>query len=36
MTAKDVVYSFKRIMDKNTASSGAWIFNGRVDPAECF
>ncbi len=31
MTAKDVVYSFSRIMDKNTASSGAWIFNGRVD-----
>ena len=31
MIAGDVVYSFKRIMDKNTASSGAWIFNSRVD-----
>jgi len=31
MTAKDVVYSFNRIMDVNTASSGAWIFNNRVD-----
>jgi oligopeptide transport system substrate-binding protein len=31
MTAGDVAYSFKRIMDKNTASSGAWIFNSRVD-----
>ncbi|MEO5647336.1 MAG: ABC transporter substrate-binding protein, partial [Chitinophagaceae bacterium] len=31
MTARDVVYSFARIIEKNTASSGAWIFNGRVD-----
>ncbi|MDP4150027.1 MAG: ABC transporter substrate-binding protein [Bacteroidota bacterium] len=31
MTAKDVVYSFTRIMDPRTASSGAWIFNDRVD-----
>jgi len=29
--AADVVYSLKRIMDKSTASSGAWIFNNRVD-----
>ncbi len=36
MTAADVVYSFHRIMDKNTASSGAWIFNGRVDTIEPF
>ncbi len=36
MTAKDVVYSFERILDKNTASSGAWIFNGRVDTTEPF
>lgn len=36
MTAADVVYSFTRIMDKNTASSGAWIFNGRVDTTEPF
>ncbi len=31
MTAADVAYSFRRIMDPATASSGAWIFNGRVD-----
>ena len=36
MTAHDVVYSFERIMDKNTASSGAWIFNDRVDPIQPF
>ena len=36
MTAQDVVYSFTRIMDKNTASSGAWIFNGRVDSLQPF
>jgi oligopeptide transport system substrate-binding protein len=30
-TAKDVAYSFARIIDKNTASPGAWIFNNRVD-----
>lgn len=31
MTAYDVEFSFKRIMDKSTASSGAWIFNDRVN-----
>ncbi len=31
MNAYDIEYSFKRIIDKKTASSGAWIFNGRVD-----
>jgi oligopeptide transport system substrate-binding protein len=31
MTADDVVYSLRRIMDPTTASPGAWIFNGRVD-----
>ena len=36
MTANDVVYSFARILDKNTASSGAWIFNGRVDTIQPF
>lgn len=36
MTAADVVYSFERIMDKNTASSGAWIFNEKIDTAEGF
>jgi oligopeptide transport system substrate-binding protein len=36
MTAADVVYSLKRIMDPATASSGAWIFNERVDPERGF
>ncbi|MEP7080376.1 MAG: ABC transporter substrate-binding protein [Ginsengibacter sp.] len=36
MTASDVVYSFSRIMDPATASSGAWIFNGRVDSIKPF
>src|SRR5665213_1895955 len=36
MTAHDVEYSFKRIMDPATASSGAWIFNGRVDSLQPF
>ncbi|MGZ3880888.1 MAG: ABC transporter substrate-binding protein, partial [Flavisolibacter sp.] len=36
MTARDVEYSFKRIMDKNTASPGAWIFNGKVDSVDGF
>jgi peptide/nickel transport system substrate-binding protein len=36
MKAADVVYSFERIMDKSTASSGAWIFNGRVDTVKPF
>jgi oligopeptide transport system substrate-binding protein len=36
MTAQDVVYSFNRIVDKNTASSGAWIFNNRVDSVNGF
>lgn len=36
VTAADVVYSLQRIIDKNTASSGAWIFNNRVDTSEGF
>jgi len=36
MIAGDIVYSFRRIMDKLTASSGAWIFNDKVDPAKGF
>lgn len=36
LTATDVVYSFSRIMDKSTASPGAWIFNSRVDTAQPF
>jgi peptide/nickel transport system substrate-binding protein len=31
LVAADVVYSFQRIIDKNTASPGAWIFNGHID-----
>ncbi|RQO30041.1 ABC transporter substrate-binding protein [Taibaiella sp. KBW10] len=30
MTAADVQYSFDRLIDPATASSGAWIFNDRV------
>lgn len=36
MMATDVVYSFQRIMDKNVASPGAWIFNNRVNPSTGF
>jgi peptide/nickel transport system substrate-binding protein len=36
MVANDVVYSLGRILDKNTASSGAWIFNNRVDSVQPF
>jgi oligopeptide transport system substrate-binding protein len=36
LTAHDVEYSFKRIIDRNTASPGAWIFNNRVDSKEPF
>jgi oligopeptide transport system substrate-binding protein len=36
MRARDVAYSFQRLMDKNTASPGAWIFNNRVDAATGF
>jgi len=31
-----VEYSFYRILDKNTASPGAWIFNGKVDTLQPF
>lgn len=34
--ADDVVYSFSRLMDKATASPGAWIFNGKVDGSNAF
>lgn len=36
VTANDVVYSFNRIMEKNTASPGAWIFNDRIDSVAGF
>ncbi len=35
-TAGDVVYSLRRIINKQTASSGAWIFNDRVDSLHGF
>ncbi len=36
MTAEDVVYSLARIINRATASSGAWIFNDRVDSSHPF
>lgn len=30
VTAADFVYSFRRILDPQTASTGAWIFKGKV------
>ena len=36
MLASDVVYSFRRIVDAQTASSGAWIFHDRVDSLHAF
>lgn len=36
MIAEDVVYSLSRIIDPLTASSGAWIFNGKTDTVKPF
>ncbi len=36
MLAKDVEYTFYRIIDKQTASPGAWIFNNKVATTEPF
>lgn len=36
MNAKDVEYSFKRIIERNTASPGSWIFNDKLDSIEAF
>ena len=36
LTAADIEYSFKRILDTKTASPGAWIFNGKVDSEDPF
>ncbi len=36
LIAKDVVYSFSRIVDKNTASPGAWLFNNKIDSVNGF
>ncbi len=34
--AADVAYSFKRVIDKKTASPGAWIFNNSIDTTAPF
>jgi len=36
MTAVDIVYSFNRLLDPATASSGAWIFHDRIDTGIAF
>jgi peptide/nickel transport system substrate-binding protein len=36
LIAADVVFSFKRLRDKNIASPGGWIFNGKVDSVNGF
>ncbi|MEO6730920.1 MAG: ABC transporter substrate-binding protein [Ferruginibacter sp.] len=36
LSAMDVVYSLRRIMDKDVASPGAWIFNNRIDSVNGF
>ncbi len=36
MIASDVVYSFNRLLDPATASSGAWIFHDKIDTADAF
>nr|WP_294993160.1 ABC transporter substrate-binding protein [uncultured Sediminibacterium sp.] len=36
MSAGDIAFSLGRIIDKNTASSGAWIFNNRIDNDQPF
>jgi len=36
LVAGDIVYSFNRILDPLTASSGAWIFHDRIDPTSPF
>ncbi len=36
MTAEDVTYSLRRLIDPETASTGAWIFNNRIHPDNGF
>lgn len=36
MVARDVEYSFRRLMDPLVASPGSWIFNGKVDSIQPF
>ncbi len=34
LVAADIVYSFNRLLDPQTASSGAWIFHDRIDTSD--
>ncbi len=34
--AQDFVYSLNRIIDTNVASTGAWLFNGKIDSIQPF
>lgn len=36
LTAEDIAYSFTRICDPEFASSGFWIFNGKIQGLEAF
>ncbi len=36
LRASDIVYSLSRLLDKKTASSGAWIFNARISGVSAF
>lgn len=36
LTAADVVYSLQRIISRQVASPGSWIFNGKVDTLQPF
>ncbi|HEX2605789.1 MAG TPA: ABC transporter substrate-binding protein [Flavisolibacter sp.] len=36
MTAKDVVFSFQRLLEPATASPGSWIFNDKIDSTGAF
>jgi len=36
LVAQDVVFSLQRLMDKSTASPGAWIFSDKLDPVTPF
>jgi peptide/nickel transport system substrate-binding protein len=36
LVAADIVYSFNRLLDPLTASSGAWIFHDRIDSVNPF
>jgi peptide/nickel transport system substrate-binding protein len=36
LNASDIKYSLSRLLDKKTASSGAWIFNERISGIEAF